>query len=226
MSVIFIYNSILLLSAGALLNYILVSAVVIAVLRKLHVFYKQKKYAEFKQIQQESRIKFETRYAETKIKYANDASMIFDFPYIHQLLKHQNIPLQIPSFENTEQLLLLQKDHLQVTCNLTTFWRHLKHFKANRKTSAVYNNDYLPEKIMLGLWQFKEGSIPEIFKTFVRRQIISGNISVWNLKTEQFETEMINTEIKTFENCFKFQYEKFCCGETEFYKYRSCFYSM
>ena len=172
----------------------------------------------------EGRKRFQAHYAEERKKFANDKNVTFDFPYIHILLKDETIPLLPINTANTEQLLLLQKEHLQITCNLKMFRQHLAFLKASGKYSANFYTAELPVKIGMGLWEFQKGKIPLIFPVFVRRQIIAGNIHIWNLETEMYETEMMNSEIKTLEGNFISQHEHFCCGDIKFFKYASCFY--
>ena len=168
--------------------------------------------------------RFQAHFAQERKKYADDKNVTFDFPYIHLLLKDETIPLLTINYENTDQLLLLQKDHLQITCDLISFRQHIAFLKASGKYSANFYNVELPEKIGLGLWQFAKGKVPVIFPVFVRRQIITGNIYVWNLESEMYEMEMMNSEVKTLEGNFISQHENYCCSGIEFYKYPSCFY--
>ena len=191
--------------------------------RKLQ-YGKQKKVSkrEIKII--EGRKRFQAHFAEERKKYADDENVKFDFPYVHILLKDETIPLLTINYENTDQLLLLQKDHLQITFDLISFRQHIAFIKANGKHSANFYNVELPAKIGIGLWQFRKGKVPAVFLVFVKRQIIAGNIYVWNLESEMYETEMLNTEIKTLEGNFISQHENYRCSGIEFYKYPSCFY--
>ena len=170
------------------------------------------------------RKRFQAYFDQERKKYAGDKNVKFDFPYIHFLLKDEFIPLLPTTLANTEQLLLLQKDHLQITCNLKTFRQHLAFLKASGKYSTNFYTVELPVKIGMGLWEFQKGKTPLIFPVFVRRQIIAGNIHIWNMETEMYETEMMNSEIKTLEGNFISQHEHFCCGDIKFFKYASCFY--
>ena len=186
-------------TAGNWINYLLIGSVICAIRVE---FNKHKRAAkrEIKII--EGRKRFQAHYAEERKKFANDKNVTFDFPYIHFLLKDEFIPLLPTTLANTEQLLLLQKDHLQITCNLKTFRQHLAFIKESKKYSAKFYTTELPVKIGLGLWQFQKSEIPLIFPVFVRRQIIAGNIHIWNMETEMYETEMMNSEIKTSEGIF------------------------
>ena len=168
--------------------------------------------------------RFQAHFAQERKKYADDENVKFDFPYVHILLKDETIPLLTINYENTDQLLLLQKDHLQITCDLLSFREHIAFIKAKGKYSANFYKVELPEKIGLGLWQFPKGKVPAVFPVFVKRQIMAGNIYVWNLESEMYETEMLNTEIKTLEGNFISQHENYRCRGIEFYKYPSCFY--
>ena len=170
------------------------------------------------------RKRFQAHFAEERKKYADDKNVTFDFPYIHILLKDETIPLLTINYENTDQLLLLQKDHLQITCNLKTFRQHLAFLKASGKYSSNFYTTELPVKIGMGLWEFQKCKTPLIFPVFVRRQIIAGNIHIWNMESEMYETEMRNAEVKTSEGSFITQNENYCCGGIEFFKYPSCFY--
>ena len=88
---------------------------------------------------------------------------------------------------------------MQITCDLISFRQHIAFIKANGKYSVNFYNIELPEKIGLGLWQFPKGKDPAIFPVFVKRQIIAANIRVWNMETGMYETEMMNSEVKTLE---------------------------
>ena len=208
-------------SIGIWINYMVIGSVLIALLMQI-IKHKKAAKREIKII--EGRKRFQAHYAEERKKFANDKNVTFDFPYIHFLLKDEFIPLLPTTLANTEQLLLLQKDHLQITCNLKTFRQHLAFLKASGKYSTNFYTVELPVKIGMGLWQFQKSEIPLIFPVFVRRQIIDGNIHIWNMETEMYETEMMNSEIKTSEGIFITQHEHFCCGDIKFFKYASCFY--
>ena len=208
-------------SIGIWINYMVIGSVILALLVQI-IKYNRAAKREIKII--EGRKRFRTHYADERKKFAKDKNVTFDFPYIHILLKDELIPLLPTTLANTEQLLLLQKDHLQITCNLKTFRQHLAFIKESKKYSAKFYTTELPVKIGLGLWQFQKGQIPLIFPVFVRRQIIAGNIHIWKMETEMYETEMMNSEIKTSEGIFITQHENYCCGDIEFFKYPSCFY--
>ena len=167
---------------------------------------------------------FEMNYTQVCRKFAHYKNVTFDFPYVHFLIKNDALPLLTFNSANTDQLLLLQKDHLQITCDLTSFRQHLLFIKATRKYSANFYNVELPEKIGLSLWQFSKGKVPTAFPVFVKRQIIAGNIHIWNMESETCETEMMNSEIKTIKGSYISQHERYCCSGIEFYKYSSCLY--
>ena len=208
-------------TAGNWINYLLIGSVICAI----RVEFNKHKRAAKREIEIiEGRKRLQAHYAEERKKFAKDKNVTFDFPYINILLKDETIPLFPINTTNREQLLLLQKDHLQITCDLNTFGQHLAVLKASRKYSAKFYEEELPVKIELGLWQFQKGKIPLIYPVFVRRQIIAGNIRVWNMETGMYETEMINSEIKTLKGSFIIQHENYSCGGIEFYKYHSCFY--
>ena len=208
-------------SIGIWINYMVIGLVLIALLMQI-IKYKRAAKREIKII--EGRKRFQAHYAGERKKFANDKNVTFDFPYIHILLKDEFIPLLPTTLANTEQLLLLQKDHLQITCNLKTFRQHLAFLKASGKYSTNFYTVELPVKIGMGLWEFQKGKTPLIFPVFVRRQIIAGNIHIWNMETEMYETEMMNSEIKTSEGIFITQHENYCCGDIEFFIYPTCFY--
>ena len=221
--VMFFCNDIKLSGGGVWTFYIGFTAIILAFAGIL-ILFKRKKDSIKKQLQNERIKNFETRYIESCRKYADDENVKFDFPYIHLLLKDETIPLLPINTANTDQLLLLQKEHLQITCNLKTFRQHLAFLKASGKYSSNFYTAELPVKIGMGLWEFQKGKTPLIFPVFVRRQIIAGNIYVWNMETGMYESEMMNTEVKTLEGNFISRHENYCCSGIEFYKYPSCFY--
>ena len=212
-----------LLSTNGWINYLLIGSVILVVGLQFNQQKREaKKQRDIKRI--EGRKKFEAHYAVEKRKYEGDENVTFEYPYINFRLNEKTIPLLPIDTANSEQLLLLQKDHLQITCDLISFKQLIAFLKANGKYSANFYNVELPEKIELGLWQFKNGKIPLIFPVFVRRQIIAGNIHIWNMETRMYETEMKNSEIKTLEGSFISQHENYFCSGIKFYKYPSCFY--
>ena len=208
-------------SIGIWINYMVIGSVLIALLMEI-IKHKRAAKRVIKII--EGRKRFQAHFAEERKKFVNDQNVTFDFPYIHILLKDEFIPLLPTTLANTEQLLLLQKDHLQITCNLKTFRQHLAFLKASGKYSTNFYTVELPVKIGMGLWEFQKGKTPLIFPVFVRRQIIAGNIHIWNMETEMYETEMMNSEIKTLEGNFISHHENYCCGDIEFFIYPTCFY--
>ena len=212
-----------LLSTNGWINYLLIGSVILVVGLQFNQQKREaKKQRDIKRI--EGRKKFEAHYAVEKRKYEGDENVTFEYPYINFRLNEKTIPLLPIDTANTEQLLLLQKEHLQITCDLISFRQHIAFIKANGKYSANFYKVELPQKIGLGLWQFPKGKDPAVFPVFVKRQIIAGNIYVWNMESEMYETEMGNAEVKTSEGSFITQNENYCCGGIEFFKYPSCFY--
>ena len=80
---------------------------------RLHFIEQKKTTNKKRQIEKiEGREKFETHYAEAQKKFAVDENVTFSFRVFTFLLKKENILLLPINPVNTEQLKLLQKDHL------------------------------------------------------------------------------------------------------------------